>query len=209
MNNLLKLYTAVIKDACSKYVVIHGILSEQQDGFRLQRSIHDALASIIMMIEDANICNDDIYIMYADFKGAFNVADHRIMFKHMRQLGMPPTSIDVCEQLYGVSTTDNVTPYGPTPSIGINRGTLKGDTLSPFLLALFLESILRWLTVGSRSYRPGAPPTNVDPTKPSATCHGHGFADVPSLVTSFLINMIIQLQELLLFSAYACMIVNV
>jgi hypothetical protein len=28
--------------------------------------------------------------MYADFKGAVNAADHRIVFKHMRQLGMPP-----------------------------------------------------------------------------------------------------------------------
>jgi hypothetical protein len=61
--------------------------------------------------------------MYAEFKGAFNAADHRIKFKHMRQLGMPLTFVDTCEQLYGVSTTDYITPYGSTPSIDINRGT--------------------------------------------------------------------------------------
>jgi hypothetical protein len=73
--------------------------------------------------------------MYADFKGAFNAADHRIMSKHMRQLGMPPTFVDTCEHLYGVSTTDNITPHGPTPSIDINRGTLQGlrETPSPHL----------------------------------------------------------------------------
>jgi hypothetical protein len=48
----------------------------------------------------------------------------RIMFKHMRHLGMPPTFVDTCEQLYGVFTTDYITPYGSTPSIDINRGTL-------------------------------------------------------------------------------------
>jgi hypothetical protein len=80
MNNLLKLWTALIKDADSKFAESHGILSEQQDGFRLPRSIHDALDSIIMMMEDATIYNKDIYIMYADFKGAFNAAHHRIMF---------------------------------------------------------------------------------------------------------------------------------
>jgi hypothetical protein len=89
--------------------------------------------------------------MYADVKGAFNAADHRIMFKHMRQLGMPPTFVDTCEQLYGVSTTAYITPYGPTPSININRGTLQGGTLSPFLFTLSLEPFLRWLTVGSRT----------------------------------------------------------
>jgi hypothetical protein len=131
MNNLLKIRTALIKDAGSKYAETYGILSDQHDGFRHQRSIHDALSSIIMMMEDAKIYNKDIYVMYADFKGAFNAADHRIMFKHMRQLGMPSTFVDTCEQLYGVSTEDYITPYGSTPSIDINRGTLQGDTLSP------------------------------------------------------------------------------
>jgi hypothetical protein len=53
--------------------------------------------------------------MYADFKGAINAADHRIMFKHTRQLGMPSTFVDTCEQLYGVSSTDYITPIWPHP----------------------------------------------------------------------------------------------
>jgi hypothetical protein len=52
MNNLLYLGTTVIQNACSKYAENHGILSEQQDGFRHLRSIYDALASIMMMMED-------------------------------------------------------------------------------------------------------------------------------------------------------------
>jgi hypothetical protein len=112
MTNLLKLWTALIKDARSKYAETHGILSDQHDGLRHHRSIHD------------KIHNKDIYVMYADFKGAFNAADHRIMFKHMRQLSMPPTFVDIYEQLYGVSSTDCIAPYGSTPSIDINRGTL-------------------------------------------------------------------------------------
>jgi hypothetical protein len=62
------------------------------------------------------------------------------MSKHTRQLGMLPTFVDTCEQLYGVSTKDNITPSGSTPSIDSNRGTLFCDTLSPFLFTLFLES---------------------------------------------------------------------
>jgi hypothetical protein len=164
MNNLLKLWTALIKDAISKYAETHGILSDQHDGFRKHRGIHDALSSIMMMMEDAKLYHKDFYVMYADFKGAFNAADHRIMFKHMRQLGMPPTFVDTCEHLYGVSSTENITPYGPTPSIDINRGTLQGDTLSPFLFTLFLEPFLRLLTVGCRGYRLGPSATYADPT---------------------------------------------
>jgi hypothetical protein len=70
MNNFLKLSTALIKDPGSKYAETHGILSDQHDGFRHHRSIHDALSSIIMMMEDVKIYNKDIYVMYADFKDA-------------------------------------------------------------------------------------------------------------------------------------------
>jgi hypothetical protein len=84
-NNLLKLCTALIKDAGSKYAETHGILSDQQDGFRNHRSIQDD-----MMMEDAKLYHNDFYVMYADFTCAFNAADHRKVFKHMRQLGMPP-----------------------------------------------------------------------------------------------------------------------
>jgi hypothetical protein len=134
MNKLLTLWTAQIKDACSKYAETHGILSDHHDVFWHHRSLHHALSSIIMMMEDAKIHNKNIYVMYADFKGAFNAADHRIMFKHMRKLGMPPTFVDTCEQLYGVFSTEYITPYGSTPSIDINRGTLQGTPFSPSCL---------------------------------------------------------------------------
>jgi hypothetical protein len=147
--------------------------------------------------------------MYADFMGAFNAADHRIIYKHMRQLGMPPTFVDTCEHLYGVSSTEYITPYGPTPCIDINRGTLQGNTLSPVLFSLFLEPFLRWLTVGSRGYRPGPLATNVDVTEPTATYPGHGFADDLSLATCSTPNISIQLRKLSLFSAYPCMAVNI
>jgi hypothetical protein len=87
------------------------------------------------MMEDANIYNKGIYVMYADFKGAFNAADHRIMFKHMRQLGMPPTFVDACKQLYGVSTTDFITPYGFTPpstsTVAPSKATPSSPSSSP------------------------------------------------------------------------------
>jgi hypothetical protein len=122
---------------------------------------------------------------------------------------MPPTFVYTYEQLYGVSTTDYITRYGPTPSMDINRGTLNADALSPFPLTLFLEPFLHWLTVGSQGYRPGAPATNVYFTEPTATYPGHGFADDLSLATGSPPNMTIQLRKLSLFHAYPGMTVNV
>jgi hypothetical protein len=147
--------------------------------------------------------------MYEDFKGAFNPADHRIMFKHMRHIGMPSTFVDTCKQLYGVSTTDGyITPHGPTPSIDINRGTLR-HTPSPPSSS---PSSSNHSYAGSRSVAeataPVPPPLTPTPQNPRRPTHA-----TDSLTTSVSqrapTNMTIQLQKLSLFSAYTCMTVNV
>jgi hypothetical protein len=72
MNNLLKLWTALIKEAGFTYAEAYGILSYQDDGFRLLRSIHKTPAYLVMMMEDAKIYNKGVCIMYTDFKGTFD-----------------------------------------------------------------------------------------------------------------------------------------
>jgi hypothetical protein len=69
-----------------------------------------------MMMEDAKFCNNNIYIMYADFKGAFfNATDHRNILRHTRQfIGMPPTFVDTCEQ-YTMSPSPTTTPSTAHP----------------------------------------------------------------------------------------------
>jgi hypothetical protein len=42
--------------------------------------------------------------------------------------------------------------FGKTPSINIHRGTIQGNTLSPYLFLIFLEPLLRWLQRGNHGY---------------------------------------------------------
>jgi hypothetical protein len=95
-----------------------------------------------------------IYTAYSDFKGAFGGMDHRILFKIVRELGFPECYTQTCEQLYKVPGTYYMMPHGNTPTIPIHRGKLQGDMLSPFLFTIFMEPLLRWLSIESRGYKP-------------------------------------------------------
>jgi hypothetical protein len=115
-------------------------------------------------------------------KGAFKAAEYRIMFKQMRKPDMPPSVVDTCEQLNGVSTTNYLTPYGPTPSIDIDRNILHGDIFFPFLFTPFLEPFLCLSSIEATDRVPlGQTPTPPNPRK--RTYPGDGLADDLSTAT--------------------------
>ena len=96
MNCILKLWTGTIQNALSAYSESRGIIRDSQDGFRALRKIYDSLTTHISMLEDAKLHKKDIYTCYIDFKSAFNGTDHRLLFKFMKDLGLPQKFITIC-----------------------------------------------------------------------------------------------------------------
>eukprot|EP00878_Enallax_costatus_P013234 GHUV01013835.1.p1 GENE.GHUV01013835.1~~GHUV01013835.1.p1 ORF type:complete len:792 (+),score=93.90 GHUV01013835.1:76-2451(+) len=70
-------------------------------------------------------------------------------------LGYPTDAIEVVKDLYSNATTRIKTPYGPTQAIELQRGTIQGDSLSPFLFILYIEPLLRWLQADGKGYKLG------------------------------------------------------
>ena len=202
MNGMLKLWTSVLTKIGSAHAESLGIINDDQDGFRALRQMYDSLTTHVMMLEDAKLYSKNIYTAFADFKGAFNGTDHRLMFQFMRELGIPECYVATCEQLYLASNTYYMTPHGNTADIPIRRGTLQGDTLSPFLFTLFPEPLMRWLKVGSRGYQPACSTTSTGDGEMHVTYDEHGYADDISITTGTLHDMQIQLHKLHLFSKY-------
>ena len=70
----------------------------------------------------------------------------------MKDLGYPTDSINLIGNIYSHSSTIFTGDYfGKTLPIPIQRGTIQGDTLSPYLF-IFLEPLLRWLQQGNNGY---------------------------------------------------------
>ncbi len=86
-----------------------------------------------------------------------------------------------------------MTIHGNPDLIQILRGTLQGDTISPFLFTIFMEPLLRWLAVGRRGYRPSYQPHK--PTASIITYDDHGYADDISITAGSIKNLKIQLKK--------------
>jgi hypothetical protein len=71
----------------------------------------------------------------------------------MEDLGYPKDSRKLIGNIYTNSTTMYIREYlKKTEPIHIQRGTIQGDTLSPYLFILFLELLLKWLQRRQNKY---------------------------------------------------------
>ncbi len=105
--------------------------------------------------------------------------DNRILFQIINGYGFHDSYIAACQQLYSASNTYYMTIHGNRIPIPVYGGALQGKTLSFFLSAISMKPLLRWLSIGSKGYRPA-----YQPYKSSSaiiTYDDHGYADDTSI----------------------------
>ena len=67
-------------------------------------------------------------------------------------MGLPGDFTTLVSNLYSGASTQFITAHGHTPHVGIGRGTLQGDPLSPLLFDFMIEPLIRWLNASQKGY---------------------------------------------------------
>jgi hypothetical protein len=113
---------------------------------------------------------------------------------------MTHTSPHANNYIYAAANTYYITIHSNTIPLPIHRGTLQGDTLSPFLFTIFMEPLLRWLAVGSRGYCT----TNQlhEPSSAIIAYDDHGYADEINITAGTINGLKIEIEKLHFFSSY-------
>lgn len=192
-NTLYKLWTSTVTSVLSDYAEGHHMLSAAQEGFRVNKHTGRQLTNYLHVIEDAALAGSNLYVLYVDFSSAFNMVDHDKLLMIMYDLGFPVDAIEIVKNIYTGATTYIRAAGGTSPAVQVNRGTIQGDTLSPFLFLLFLEPLLRWLHSGGRGYRYGCL-TNEENAQ--YRCSALAYADDLAIPTNSLANLKVQVHKL-------------
>ena len=82
--------------------------------------------------------------------------DYARLLAITKDLEYPENAVSLIGNIYSHSNTIYTGEhFGKTKPIPIQRGTIQGDTLSPYLFLIFLEPLLRWLQIGKNGYTLG------------------------------------------------------
>jgi hypothetical protein len=153
-NIIYKLFTNTVTAQLTNYGEKHQILQNSQEGFRQERCTSRQLQRLIAALEDSRLTQQDICLLYIDFKNAFGSIDHARLLAIMADLGYPQDAINLIGIIYSNLTTIFFgTYFGKTKPVHIQRGTIQGDTLSPYVFIISLEPLLRWLERGNLGYK--------------------------------------------------------
>ncbi|KAJ9517856.1 hypothetical protein QJQ45_004218 [Haematococcus lacustris] len=204
-NTVYKLWTSLITKTLSEYAEANGMLSKNQAGFRSHRNTTQQLQMLVMALEDAKLAKADIYALLVDFTSAFNTTCQDKLLWIMHDLGFPTDAPDAVKDLNTGATTRFKTPYGHTDPVPVNRGTIQGDSLSPFLFLIYIEPLLRWLQVGARGYKFKSA---TDDSGERATVSSIDYADDIAILCNTLRNRRCQADKLSAFSDWGHLIIS-
>ena len=114
-----------------------------QAGFRKGRGTKDQIANTRWIIEKARELEKNIYLCFLDYTKAFDYVDHNKPWKTLKEMGIPGDLTCFLRNLYAGQEATVRTLYGTTDWFRIEKGVQQGCLLSPCLLNLYAEHIMR------------------------------------------------------------------
>ena len=114
-----------------------------QAGFRKSRGTRDQIANIRWIIEKAREFQENIYFYFLDYTKAFDCVDHNKLWKILQEMGIPEHLTCVVKNLYAGQEVTVRTGHGTMDWFQIGKGVCQGYILSPCLVNLYAEYIMR------------------------------------------------------------------
>ena len=118
-------------------------LPDVQAGFRKGRGTRDQTANICCIIDKAIEFQKNICFCFIDYAKPFDYVDHNKLWKILKEMAIPDHLTCLLRTLYAGQEATIRTGHGAIEWFQIGKGVHQGCILSPCLLTLYADYIMR------------------------------------------------------------------
>ena len=147
-----KIYTSVLNSRVTKWCERHGVLSEEQAGFRPGRSTIDHIFSVSEVLRLRRRRGRETHCAFLDIKKAYDSIHRDGIWKRLLDVGIRGKMWRVLKNLYDVVESCVLVGQQRTEWFSLEAGVRQGCILSPILFAIFIDGLaqaLKQVRVGS------------------------------------------------------------
>ena len=147
-----KILEKIIHAQITQYLDVNNILSENQYGFRKERSTSLAIFNVLKTLHENWNENNFSGCVFVDFSRAFDSIDHAILAKKLKLYGFDEMSLKFMENSMSnriQKTTVNGHISSPAQ---VTYGTAQGSILGPLIFILYVNDVFKTLNEDTSVY---------------------------------------------------------
>ena len=122
---------------------LEQLLPESQCGFRKSRSTIDMIFTLRQLQEKAIEQHKPLFVVFVDFRKAFDMVDRQILWKVLQRYGCPQIFLEIIKQFHEGMRATVVAGGKESEPFDVTNGVRQGCVLAPALFSLFLTAVLR------------------------------------------------------------------
>jgi hypothetical protein len=138
---VIKLVEAIIAKRLEDFIYENGVLHKNQTGFMKMLGTEVNLLKLREKGRQLKSLGGG-YVLFTDFKAAYDSVCHEILFDKLRQMRFPEDLINTIIKFYSSAKTK----VGER-TVDVRRGVLQGNLFSPMLFNIYVDDLIRELSV--------------------------------------------------------------
>ena len=139
---VLKLYTYILNHRIGNWAETEGVIPDQQHGFRNNRSTITAIKLLNQYVSEALATpKTPLYVIFVDFKKAFDSVNRSIMLCKLKEVGIPGKVIRAIWPIIRENFVQITTAVCLSNRVTQNVGLAQGECLSPLLYSIFTHDL--------------------------------------------------------------------